>query len=118
MSDDRRGDDAWTDPERPPSWGENLTDHGGNVWSMWMRTDGNLNERPHIWHWCDRHVLIAKIRTEGREPADGIEPRWMLAGTEAHDMPSRDPLTLSPSLLVDDCCGLHGFLTGGVWRSC
>ena len=116
MSTDPRGDAAWTDPERPPAWGEGLTDHGG-VWSTWLRNnDGSEQDRPHIWHWCDHSVWIARAKTEGRELVD-VEPRWGIAGTGAHDMPSRDPLTLSPSLYLPDCCGLHGFLTDGRWRS-
>lgn len=115
MGTDERGEDAWTDPERPPDWGEGLTDHGHQVWSTWLRTDGVLQDRPHIWHWCDHSVWIAKARAEGREPV-ATGPRWGLAGAGAHDMPSRDPLTLAPSLALPDCCGLHGYLTDGVWR--
>lgn len=118
MSDDDR-DDPWTDPARPPAWGENQVNHGSQVWSTWLRdSGGDLIPRPHIWHWCDRSVQNARIRVEHREPiGPDADPGWSLAGTGAHDMPSRDPLTLSPSLLLSDCCGLHGFLTDGVWRS-
>lgn len=109
---------SWTDFRRPP-FGEDLTDHGHRVWSCWLGRDGQPAQRPHIWHWCDHMVLIERARMEGRDlVAEAVTPRWVLAGTEAHDMPSRDPLTLSPSLLLDDCCGLHGFLTDGVWRPC
>ena len=33
-----------------------------------------------------------------------------------HTIVSDDPLTVTPSLLCS--CGLHGYVTDGVWRSC
>lgn len=35
----------------------------------------------------------------------------------AHVIVAADPLTITPSILCPDC-GLHGFVTGGVWNGC
>lgn len=101
---DKRGDATWTDPERPPTTiGHDLTKHGDGVWSVRLGDEPN----PHIWHWCTHRPPSQADR----------EPRWQLGSTGAHGLVRRDPLTLSPSLLLSDCCGLHGFITDGVWIS-
>lgn len=111
MSVDERGDAAWTDPASPPDlFGTELVDHGGGVWSTWP--GGGLEQpRPHLWHWC---TYTWPQRTDPA-PLHVSGSRWMLAGTGAHDMPARDPLTLSPSVYWPDCCGLHGFIRNGKW---
>lgn len=40
-------------------------------------------------------------------------PRLQL--DNGHHIISTDPVTVTPSILCDDC-GLHGFITDGVWR--
>lgn len=52
---------------------------------------------PTFWHWC---------------PSNG---RWIAAGTMRHELVSRDPLHLEPSLLWR-CCGLHGWVRNGQWQ--
>lgn len=59
-------------------------------------------------HLCDRGtrgILIAA-------PALQCGPHG-----DAHAITVADPLTVTPSILCPDC-GLHGFVTGGVWRPC
>lgn len=51
---------------------------------------------------------------------------WLAGGVGAHDFPGKKQhelqhadlatLTLSPSVYWPECCGMHGFLTDGVWR--
>lgn len=41
-------------------------------------------------------------------------PRLQLEG--GHEIVSRDPLTVSPSILCPDC-GLHGYIRSGEWQS-
>lgn len=107
--DDPRGDAAWTDRTEPPHWGDGPISLGSDlVWAAWLPED---TDHPHLWHWCDRSKWLADGRTMD------VEPIWALAGTGAHDLVSRDPLTLSPSVYWPDCCGVHGFVTAGVWRS-
>lgn len=38
----------------------------------------------------------------------------LLQVPHGHQVVSRDPLTISPSILCTDC-GTHGFVTNGVW---
>lgn len=53
-------------------------------------------ERPWIWHWCAKRG------------------HWTGAGTGRHDLVSREPLHLEPSLIWP-CCGLHGWIRSGLW---
>ena len=43
-----------------------------------------------------------------------IAPALTMPG---HVVVSLEPVTITPSILCEDC-GLHGFLTDGVWRDC
>lgn len=97
---DARGDAAWTDPESPPLFGSKPpVDHGGGVWSVWLD-----RPKPYLWHFCPKGHPTTQ------------QPRWALTETVSHEMPSTEPLTLSPSVYWPECCGKHGFLTDGVWR--
>lgn len=61
-----------------------------------------------VWHWCTGHA-----------PGDGPtvdQGRWMAAGVSAHTLVSADPLHLEPSLLWG-CCGKHGYIRAGRWKS-
>ncbi|MFJ6841335.1 hypothetical protein ACIQRE_01550 [Streptomyces griseoluteus] len=51
---------------------------------------------PWFWHWC---------------PPRG---RWEGHATGNHDLISRRPLHLEPSLLWP-CCGTHGWVRDGQW---
>lgn len=57
-----------------------------------------------------------RIRHECTRPRDGqtliAAPAFTIPG---HTIVSTDPVTITPSILCGDC-GLHGFLTEGVWR--
>jgi hypothetical protein len=57
---------------------------------------------PWFWHWCP--AMKATDR-------DG---RWMAQSTRDHQLVSREPLDMTPSLLWP-CCGTHGFVREGVW---
>lgn len=75
-------------------------DHG-KVQTLWY-PDGSVGVR----HVCTR-------------PRDGrtliVSP--MLQLDAGHKIVSTDPVTVTPSIACGDC-GLHGFLTDGVWRDC
>ena len=74
-----------------------------------------------IWHWCDRSVFLAQrdlSQPEGSKAnrmAWWYEPQWVPAGCRAHQMLSRDPLHLEPSLVWPDCCRKHGWIRNGIW---
>lgn len=108
-------DPDWTNPVHPPVEAEEL---GGHVWVSWGTS---LNDGPHplLWHWCDRSVTIADDRKNNvtDRQAWWYEPRWVPAGGAGHDLISRDPLHLEPSILWPSCCGKHGFIRDGQWRS-
>lgn len=106
MSDDF-GTGAWVDPARPPAWGTEQVKIADTIWATWLDDDPI---HPNIWHWCDHNVWLAK----GGDP-DLCKPRWALAGTRAHEVVQRKPLTLSPSLLWSGCCNGHGFIRNGQW---
>jgi hypothetical protein len=53
---------------------------------------------PWFWHWCSQ------------------QDRWMAQATPDHDLVSREPLHMEPSLLWP-CCGTHGFVRDGQWSS-
>lgn len=53
--------------------------------------------KPWFWHWC------AKVNL------------WRGAGTADHELVSREPLHLEPSLLWP-CCNLHGWCRNGQWQ--
>ena len=80
---------------------DRVVDHG-KVQTVWW-PNGEVGLR----HHCTR-------------PRDGrtltVAPRLQLHGG-GHTVVSIDPVTITPSCGCDDC-GLHGFLTDGVWRDC
>jgi len=91
--------------ERPPSQYADAVDIGGDVY-----IGVNPNEPEGslagilVWHWCP--------------PGDTYpEGRWRAAGVGDHQLVSRDPLTLSPSLLWP-CCNKHGYIKSGRWEAC
>lgn len=96
-------------PDHPPTAATQL---GDGVWVSWA-TALNRGDHPLIWHWCDRTVIKT---TDVDRQAWWYEPQWVAAGVEGHELISRDPLTLSPSVLWPRCCGLHGFIENGIWR--
>jgi hypothetical protein len=46
----------------------------------------------------------------------GLRPGWRPTGLGAHTLVQVDPLTITASVYTPFCCGLHGFITDGVWR--
>lgn len=60
-----------------------------------------------------------RVRHMCTRPRDGntliIAPALQL--DNGHSIVRVDPLTVNPSIMCDDC-GLHGFVTDGIWRSC
>jgi len=85
------------DRNTPPSEWAGLAEAGitkvtEDIYYGWI--DGTSD--PTFWHWCT---------TNGR---------WVPAGTPRHELRSREPLHLEPSLLWE-CCGLHGWVRNGQW---
>lgn len=65
-----------------------------------------------IWHDCQQRYSI----DQGHAPQfDGMRVGWCPAGVGAHTLVQVDPLTIVASVYWPDCCGLHGFITNGVW---
>lgn len=92
-------------PELVESGYERMVDHG-KVQTLWY-PDGQVGLR----HVCDRSV----------RPRDGrtiiVAPFLQLRAGGGHTVVSIDPVTITPSCGCSDC-GLHGFLTNGVWKDC
>jgi hypothetical protein len=86
----------------PPSnwcdWWADLTRLTDEIFYGWPRNEDPADDEPnpHFWHWCDHFG------------------HWIAAGTANHQLPSREPLHLEPSLLWQ-CCGTHGFVRDGAW---
>ena len=89
-------------PELVEQGYERIVDHG-RVQTLWY-PDGQVGLR----HVCTR-------------PRDGrtliVAPLLQLRPGGGHTVISTDPVTVTPSCGCDDC-GLHGFLTNGVWKDC
>ena len=103
------GPDDWA--KYPLGKAEGWTDHGGGVYTspLWDKC-GTIEPAGYfVAHrdagqtedWC---VGTVNVKGHGHGYAE-----W--------DRPSVEPLTLYPSILQHPC-GLHGFLTEGIWRSC
>lgn len=74
-----------------------------DIYYGWLADETN----PVFWHWCKPLEDVPSAR----RVHDGC---WVATGTMAHQLVSKDPLHLEPSLLWN-CCGLHGFVRGGEW---
>lgn len=96
-----------------------VTMHADNVASGWIRDHGEDGPIPHdidhlwVWHVCDGSLLPNRDRL-----IPGYYPRWVPTGVRAHTLVQDDPLTLTASLFWPLCCGLHGFITNGLWTPC
>lgn len=73
-------------------WWADVTRLTDEIFYGWP--DGETN--PWFWHWCTRVEL------------------WRAQGTGDHDLVSREPLHLEPSLWWQ-CCGLHGWCRNSEW---
>lgn len=78
-----------------------LTD---DIYFGWLKNEAN----PMFWHRCAALADVPEERT--------VHGPWVAAGTSGHTLVAREPLHLEPSLLWA-CCGLHGWVRGGVWTS-
>lgn len=79
---------------------DRIVDHG-RVQTVWY-PDGRVRAR----HEC--HLPRADM---------DVFSAPLLQLSNGHTIVSTDPVTVSPSIACGDC-GLHGFLTDGVWRDC
>lgn len=66
----------------------------------------------HLWIWHDCSLILG----EGTV-APGERFGWRPAGVRSHQLVAPEPLSISPSVYWSDCCGLHGFITDGAWRT-
>jgi hypothetical protein len=82
-----------------------LTKLNDDIYFGWLATDPN----PTFWHWCS---ALEGVPAD-RKVHDGC---WVAAGTSSHQLVSREPLHLEPSLLWK-CCGLHGWVRNGQWEA-
>ena len=101
----------FTDRSDPPSnwchWWADLTRLTDEIYYGWPRNENPADDEPnpHFWHWCTNVPP---------GPGPDIEGQWLPAATSKHELVSRDPLHLEPSLLWR-CCNTHGFVRDGVW---
>jgi len=104
VTDDRvlRRDDGSMVVITPIGW-DRKVDIGSGM-TMLVYPDGTYR----IQHTCDRGARGIL----GSCPALRLGPH-----APGHVVKSEDPLTITPSIVCPDC-GLHGFVTDGVWRSC
>ncbi|GAC71038.1 hypothetical protein [Gordonia soli] len=58
-----------------------------------------------------------RLRHECRRPYIVLHTAPLLQLDNGHTIVSTDPVTVTPSIMCADC-GLHGFLTDGVWKDC
>ena len=77
---------------------DRVVDHGG-VQTVWY-PDGRVRLR----HECIRPYV--RLYTAPLLQLDG-----------GHRITSVDPVTVTPSIACSDC-GLHGYITDGVWADC
>ncbi|WP_330328182.1 hypothetical protein [Streptomyces pseudovenezuelae] len=82
-----------------------MTKLNDDIYFGWLANEPN----PTFWHWC---AALEDVPAE-RKVHEGC---WIAAGTSQHQLVSREPLHLEPSLLWK-CCGLHGFVRDGEWVS-
>lgn len=85
---------------------EQRVDLGSGVFALFTDEPRDRASRIAVEHTCTR-------------PRDGLTvicAPFLTGGPAGHQLLSEEPLTVSPSVLCADC-GLHGFITDGVWRS-
>lgn len=88
------------DKNNPPTkWGIKGVKKLSNADIYYMFKKEKGKDQLTVWHWCPKVVY---------------GPRYMGQSAGGHTIESKDPLTMSPSLLFDEC-GLHGFIKGGKW---
>jgi hypothetical protein len=63
-----------------------------------------------IWHKC---IQVLSERSE----APGEEFGWRPSGVGAHTLVQAFPLTITASVYWPACCGMHGFITNGVYQA-
>lgn len=66
----------------------------------------------HEWHKEKDEWTAGFIAFTGR-----TQPEWWLPTSPTWEVINEEPLTLSPSLMCQNC-GHHGFIRNGRWESC
>lgn len=106
------------------SWSEyspiagGATDLGGGVaydWARCNRGDDHPGEQHtihclYVWHDCPKILGPETV-------APGDTFGWRATGVGLHTLVQESPLTITASVYWPECCGLHGFITDGAWRS-
>jgi hypothetical protein len=95
--------------------------HVGELVAYEWTTEGHWLHRSHdgpcqqdidhlyVWHDCGKLLGPESV-------APGERYGWCPAGVGAHTLVQVEPLTITASVYWPACCGLHGFITDGVWR--
>lgn len=74
------------------------------------------------WKWSETVPEHVEVQCEHMRTTPGFEPDgewpgiWVtlpLNTATGWQITEREPLTITPSILID--CGCHGFITRGVW---
>lgn len=69
--------------------------------------------RVHTLHYPDGTIRIGHKCIRPRDGSTLIVAPALT--TPGHVVVSTDPVTITPSILCEDC-GMHGYITDGVWR--
>lgn len=96
----------WDDHSQPPRPGAiRITD---DLYVTWPTDEPG----PLLWHWCDRSVWKQKPDVN----LEHCTPKWTPTGVQKHELISKDPLHLEPSVYWPGCCGMHGWVRNGRWE--
>ncbi|WP_439627456.1 DUF6527 family protein [Gemmata sp.] len=79
--------------------------------AVFIDTEGTY--RDHLLFACPGCGRMGSIGADKQKHANG--PSWQIVSGE---LVEPETLTLSPSINCVGCCGWHGFLTAGVFKSC
>lgn len=109
-------------------------DLGGGVYMRWLRFAPDRDLNPQYSHLPDNDrtgIILGHVHPDGAvcegavlfdtpENHRGVNPDGMPEQRPLWQVQSLEPLTLSPSILMDPAkggCGLHGYIREGRWVS-
>ena len=88
---------------------------GTEVPRVWLADDGE-----HVWfdHICPYVNPETGINVQEWATSQGFSrEHYLPLGPDGWTLVSKDPLTITPSIMCGSC-GLHGFFTNGQWVPC
>lgn len=94
---------GWDKPEKGD------IDLGSGVWLRWTQCKGEERSGALIFHKKDDGKLCWGSISLKNDPDAATRDTWEFNG-------NFEKPTLTPSVLCS--CGLHGYVTDGIWKSC